>query len=135
MSTKAKPSLILPSKIDAIYNDISNAPIKQKLKSIGKKLVPILQRTNFNFSIKHNHQNNYVFSERIAHAGNHYDKFDCMVHQDLIWNETSTLHLGEVRNLADAIYEKHLNQMLAYKCLTFFNWSSYLDDLTIEKFQ
>ena len=56
-------------------------------------------------------------------------------HCDLLWCETSKPDLGEAQEFADAIHEKYPNQMLAYNCSPSFNWSMYLDDLTIEKFQ
>ncbi|WP_024877245.1 isocitrate lyase [Saccharomonospora piscinae] len=54
---------------------------------------------------------------------------------DLLWMETSTPDLAVARKFAEAIKEKHPNQMLAYNCSPSFNWRKHLDDATIAKFQ
>ena len=54
---------------------------------------------------------------------------------DMIWCETSTPDLGEAREFAQAIREKHPGKMLAYNCSPSFNWKRNLDDATIADFQ
>ncbi len=54
---------------------------------------------------------------------------------DLIWCETSTPDVGEAREFAQAIREKHPDKMLAYNCSPSFNWSKNLDQPTIGSFQ
>jgi len=54
---------------------------------------------------------------------------------DLLWCETSTPNLDEAEKFADAIHQRYPKQMLAYNCSPSFNWSMYLDDLSIETFQ
>ena len=54
---------------------------------------------------------------------------------DLLWMETSTPDLTVARQFAEAIRERHPDQMLAYNCSPSFNWRKHLDDGTIEKFQ
>ncbi|EHR62556.1 isocitrate lyase [Saccharomonospora cyanea] len=54
---------------------------------------------------------------------------------DLLWMETSTPDLDVARKFAEAIKDKHPNQMLAYNCSPSFNWKKHLDDDTIAKFQ
>jgi isocitrate lyase len=54
---------------------------------------------------------------------------------DIIWCETSTPDLGEAREFAQAIREKHPGKMLAYNCSPSFNWKRNLDDATIADFQ
>ena len=54
---------------------------------------------------------------------------------DLIWCETSTPNLGEAKQFAEAIRDKHPNKMLAYNCSPSFNWRRNLDDDTIARFQ
>ena len=54
---------------------------------------------------------------------------------DLLWCETSTPDLDEAQKFADAIHQEYPEQMLAYNCSPSFNWSMYLDDLSIETFQ
>jgi isocitrate lyase len=54
---------------------------------------------------------------------------------DMIWCETSTPDLGEAREFAQAIREKHPGKLLAYNCSPSFNWKRNLDDATIADFQ
>jgi isocitrate lyase len=54
---------------------------------------------------------------------------------DMVWCETSTPDLGEAREFAQAIREKHPGKMLAYNCSPSFNWKRNLDDATIAEFQ
>jgi len=54
---------------------------------------------------------------------------------DIVWCETSTPDLGEAREFAEAIHEKHPGKMLAYNCSPSFNWKRNLDDATIADFQ
>ena len=54
---------------------------------------------------------------------------------DMVWCETSTPDLGEAREFAEAIREKHPGKMLAYNCSPSFNWKRNLDDATIADFQ
>jgi len=54
---------------------------------------------------------------------------------DIVWCETSTPDLGEAREFAQAIREKHPGKMLAYNCSPSFNWKRNLDDATIAGFQ
>jgi isocitrate lyase len=53
---------------------------------------------------------------------------------DLLWFETSKPDLGEAREFAQAIHEKHPGKLLAYNCSPSFNWSKNLDAKTIAKF-
>jgi len=54
---------------------------------------------------------------------------------DMVWCETSTPDLGEAREFAQAVREKHPGKMLAYNCSPSFNWKRTLDDATIAEFQ
>jgi isocitrate lyase len=54
---------------------------------------------------------------------------------DLIWCETAQPDLDEARIFADAIHAEHPGKMLAYNCSPSFNWSKYLDEATIGRFQ
>jgi isocitrate lyase len=54
---------------------------------------------------------------------------------DLIWCETSTPDLGEAREFAAAIRERHPGKLLAYNCSPSFNWRRHLDDAQIARFQ
>ena len=54
---------------------------------------------------------------------------------DLIWCETSTPDLGEAREFAAAIHDRHPGKRLAYNCSPSFNWSKHLDAATIARFQ
>ncbi|HEY6963277.1 MAG TPA: isocitrate lyase [Gaiellaceae bacterium] len=54
---------------------------------------------------------------------------------DVLWFETSTPDLGEAREFAEAIHEKHPRKILAYNCSPSFNWRKALDDDTIASFQ
>src|ERR1700760_906151 len=50
---------------------------------------------------------------------------------DLLWFETSTPDLGEAREFAQAIHDRHPGKLLAYNCSPSFNWKRHLDDDTI----
>ncbi len=54
---------------------------------------------------------------------------------DLVWCETGTPDVGFAREFAQAIHEKHPEQMLAYNCSPSFNWKKNLDDKAIASFQ
>ncbi len=54
---------------------------------------------------------------------------------DLIWCETAHPDLEEAKAFAEAIHDKHPDQLLAYNCSPSFNWKQHLDDATIAKFQ
>ncbi len=54
---------------------------------------------------------------------------------DLVWFETSKPDLGEAKEFADAVREKHPNQLFAYNCSPSFNWKQNLDDKTIAEFR
>jgi isocitrate lyase len=54
---------------------------------------------------------------------------------DILWFETSTPDLGEAREFAQAIHERHPEKLLAYNCSPSFNWRRHLDDAQIATFQ
>jgi isocitrate lyase len=54
---------------------------------------------------------------------------------DVVWFETSTPDLGEAREFAESIHERHPRKLLAYNCSPSFNWRKHLDDETIARFQ
>src|SRR5512141_440320 len=54
---------------------------------------------------------------------------------DLIWCETGKPDLEFEQQFADAIHAKFPGKMLAYNCSPSFNWSKYLDQATIARFQ
>jgi isocitrate lyase len=54
---------------------------------------------------------------------------------DVLWFETSTPDLGEAREFAHAIHERHPGKPLAYNCSPSFNWKRKLDDRQIASFQ
>ncbi|MFP5417285.1 MAG: isocitrate lyase [Actinomycetes bacterium] len=54
---------------------------------------------------------------------------------DMIWMETGTPDLELARKFAEAVKDKHPDQLLAYNCSPSFNWKKHLDDATIAKFQ
>lgn len=54
---------------------------------------------------------------------------------DLLWFESSKPDLGEAREFAKAIHEKHPGKLLAYNCSPSFNWKKNLDEKTIARFQ
>jgi isocitrate lyase len=54
---------------------------------------------------------------------------------DVLWFETSTPDLGEAREFAQAIHEKHPRKLLAYNCSPSFNWKKALSDEDIASFQ
>jgi isocitrate lyase len=54
---------------------------------------------------------------------------------DVLWFETSTPDLGEAREFAQAIHERHPRKLLAYNCSPSFNWKKALSDDEIASFQ
>jgi len=56
-------------------------------------------------------------------------------HADVLWFETSTPDLGEAREFAQAIHERHPRKLLAYNCSPSFNWRKHLSDGEIGDFQ
>jgi isocitrate lyase len=54
---------------------------------------------------------------------------------DVLWFETSTPDLGEAREFAQAIHERHPRKLLAYNCSPSFNWKKSLSDEQIASFQ
>jgi isocitrate lyase len=54
---------------------------------------------------------------------------------DVLWFETSTPDLGEAREFARAIHERHPRKLLAYNCSPSFNWRKALADDEIASFQ
>jgi isocitrate lyase len=54
---------------------------------------------------------------------------------DVLWFETSTPDLGEAKEFAQAIHERHPRKVLAYNCSPSFNWKKALSDDQIASFQ
>jgi isocitrate/methylisocitrate lyase len=54
---------------------------------------------------------------------------------DVLWFETSTPDLGEAREFAEAIHERHPRKLLAYNCSPSFNWRKSLSEDEIAGFQ
>src|SRR2546421_4690193 len=54
---------------------------------------------------------------------------------DVLWFETSTPDLGEAKEYAQAIHERHPRKLLAYNCSPSFNWKKALSDEQIAGFQ
>jgi isocitrate lyase len=54
---------------------------------------------------------------------------------DVLWFETSTPDLGEAKEFAQAIHERHPRKLLAYNCSPSFNWKKALSDEEIAGFQ
>jgi isocitrate lyase len=54
---------------------------------------------------------------------------------DVLWFETSTPDLGEAKEFAQAIHERHPRKLLAYNCSPSFNWKKALRDEEIATFQ
>jgi isocitrate lyase len=54
---------------------------------------------------------------------------------DVLWFETSTPDLGEAKEFAEAIHERHPRKILAYNCSPSFNWRKALSDEQIASFQ
>jgi len=54
---------------------------------------------------------------------------------DVLWFETSTPDLGEAKEFAQAIHERHPRKLLAYNCSPSFNWKQALTDVEIARFQ
>jgi isocitrate lyase len=54
---------------------------------------------------------------------------------DVLWFETSTPDLGEAREFAEAIHERHPRKLLAYNCSPSFNWKKTLSTEEIAGFQ
>jgi isocitrate lyase len=54
---------------------------------------------------------------------------------DVLWFETQTPDLGEAKEFAQAIHERHPRKLLAYNCSPSFNWKQALSDEQIAGFQ
>jgi len=54
---------------------------------------------------------------------------------DMLWFETSTPDLGEAKEYAEAMHERHPGKLLAYNCSPSFNWSQALSEAQIAGFQ
>ena len=54
---------------------------------------------------------------------------------DVLWFETSTPDLGEAREFAQAIHERHPRKLLAYNCSPSFNWRKALSRRADRDFQ
>lgn len=54
---------------------------------------------------------------------------------DLVWCETSKPDLGEAREFAAGVHEKHPGKWLAYNCSPSFNWRKHLENKEIATFQ
>jgi isocitrate lyase len=54
---------------------------------------------------------------------------------DVLWFETSTPDLGEAKEFAQAVHERHPRKLLAYNCSPSFNWKKALSDEQIASFQ
>ena len=54
---------------------------------------------------------------------------------DVLWFETSTPDLGEAKEFAAAIHERHPRKLLAYNCSPSFSWKKALSDEEIAGFQ
>jgi isocitrate lyase len=54
---------------------------------------------------------------------------------DVLWFETSTPDLGEAKEFAQAIHDRHPRKVLAYNCSPSFNWKKALSDEQIASFQ
>jgi isocitrate/methylisocitrate lyase len=54
---------------------------------------------------------------------------------DVLWFETSTPDLGEAKEFAQAIHERHPRKLLAYNCSPSFNWKKALSDDQVAGFQ
>jgi isocitrate/methylisocitrate lyase len=54
---------------------------------------------------------------------------------DVLWFETATPDLGEAKEFAQAIHERHPRKLLAYNCSPSFNWKKALSDDEIASFQ
>src|SRR6476619_5188714 len=54
---------------------------------------------------------------------------------DVLWFETSTPDLGEAKEFAAAIHERHPRKLLAYNCSPSFNWKKALSEAEIAGFQ
>src|ERR687885_1133102 len=54
---------------------------------------------------------------------------------DVLWFETSTPDMGEAREFAAAIHERHPRKLLAYNCSPSFNWKKALSEDEIAAFQ
>jgi len=54
---------------------------------------------------------------------------------DVVWFETSTPDLGQAKEFAQAMHEKHPRKVLAYNCSPSFNWKKALSDEDIASFQ
>jgi isocitrate lyase len=56
-------------------------------------------------------------------------------YSDLLWCETSKPDLGEAREFADAIRERHPGKLLAYNCSPSFNWQANLNQATMRSWR
>ena len=54
---------------------------------------------------------------------------------DMLWFETASPNYDEAKLFADAIHAKYPEKLLAYNCSPSFNWSKYLNEQQIAKFQ
>jgi isocitrate lyase len=54
---------------------------------------------------------------------------------DVLWFETSTPDLGEAKEFAQAVHERHPRKLLAYNCSPSFKWKKALSDEQIASFQ
>lgn len=54
---------------------------------------------------------------------------------DLLWCETSSPNVEEVRQFAEAIHRAYPNKLLAYNCSPSFNWDKHLDEEGLKLFQ
>jgi len=53
---------------------------------------------------------------------------------DLVWCETSKPDLGQAREFAQGIHEKHPGKWLAFNCSPSFNWKKFHDEKTLREF-
>src|SRR5205085_10736639 len=53
----------------------------------------------------------------------------------VLWFETSTPDLGEAKEFAQAIHDRHPRKLLAYNCSPSFNWKKALSEDEIASFQ
>jgi len=54
---------------------------------------------------------------------------------DALWFETSTPHIEEAAQFAEAIHAKFPGKLLAYNCSPSFNWKRHLSDAEVADFQ
>lgn len=53
---------------------------------------------------------------------------------DLVWCETSKPDLGQAREFAQGIHEKHPGKWLAFNCSPSFNWKKFHNEKTLREF-